>query len=156
MRKEASAHGIEYSTPVHERPFIPMVDDHPFIMRDHNKCISCGRCIAACAEVEGPDVLTYYMKQGRQLVGTKSGLPLQETDCVSCGQCVNACPCGALDYRRERGKVFRAINDPEKVVVGFVAPAVRSVVSSHFGIPFDAASPYMAGILKKLEFDKVF
>ena len=44
-----------------------------------------------------------YLKHGRQLVGTKSGLPLQETDCVSCGQCVNACPCGALrGSKRER------------------------------------------------------
>ena len=99
LRKEAQAHKIEYADPIHERPYIPIVDDHPFIIRDHNKCISCGRCIAACAEIEGPDVLTYYSKHGRQLVGTKSGLPLQETDCVSCGQCVNACPCGALDFR---------------------------------------------------------
>ena len=156
LRKEASAHGIAYMAPVHERPYIPIVEDHPFILRDHNKCISCGRCIAACAEVEGPDVLSYYMKQGRQLVGTRSGLPLKETDCVSCGQCVNACPCGALDTRSEKGRVFRAINDPGKTVVGFVAPAVRSVVSAHFGIPFDAATPFMAGILKKLGFDRVF
>ena len=156
LRKEACSHNIEFKNPVHERPYIPIVDDHPFIMRDHNKCISCGRCIAACAEIEGPDVLAFYLKHGRQLVGTKSGLPLQETDCVSCGQCVTACPCGALDYRRERGKVFRAINNPEKTVVAFVAPAVRSIISSKFGIPFDEASPFMAGLLKKLGFDKVF
>ena len=156
LRQEARSHGIEYRDPIHERPLIPIVDDHPFIMRDHNKCISCGRCIAACAEIEGPDILSFYIKQGRQLVGTKSGLPLQETDCVSCGQCVNACPCGALDYRRERGKVFRAINNPDKQVVAFVAPAVRSVISTRFGIPFDKASPFMAGMLKKLGFSKVF
>jgi formate dehydrogenase major subunit len=156
LRKEASAHDIEYAKPIHERPFIPIVDDHPFIVRDHNKCISCGRCIAACAEVEGPDVLSFYMKHGRQMVGTKSGLPLQETDCVSCGQCVNACPCGALEARSEKGKVFRAINDSNKTVVAFVAPAVRSIVSSHFGIPFEEASPFMAGLLKELGFDKVF
>ncbi|WP_148138003.1 NAD(P)-binding protein [Candidatus Formimonas warabiya] len=156
LRKEASAHKIEYVQPVHERPYIPLVMDHSIIIRDHNKCISCGRCIAACAEVEGPDILTFYMKNGRQLVGTKSGLPLAETDCVSCGQCVNACPCGALDYQREKGRVFRAINDPEKTVIAFVAPAVRSVVSSHFGISFDEASSFMAGLLKKLGFNKVF
>lgn len=156
LRKEASEHNVEYSKPIHERPYIPIVDDHPFIVRDHNKCISCGRCIAACAEVEGPDVLTFYMKHGRQLVGTKSGLPLSETDCVSCGQCVNACPCGALEARSEKAKVFRAINDSNKTVVAFVAPAVRSIVSSHFGISFEEASPFMAGLLKKLGFDKVF
>ena len=156
LRREARAHGIDYKKPAHERPLLPIADDHPFIMRDHNKCISCGRCIAACQEIEGPDVLSFHLKQGRQLVGTKSGKPLSETDCVSCGQCVNACPCGALNYRRERGKVFRAINDPAKLVVGFVAPAVRSVVSSAFNVPFDKASPYMAGLLKKLGFDRVF
>ncbi|HEX3029681.1 MAG TPA: NAD(P)-binding protein, partial [Clostridia bacterium] len=156
LRKEATAHSIEFTKPIHERPYIPIVDDHPFIVRDHNKCISCGRCIAACAEVEGPDVLSFYMKHGRQLVGTKSGLPLQETDCVSCGQCVNACPCGALEARSEKAKVFRAINEPDKTVVAFVAPAVRSIVSSHFGIPFDQASLFMAGLLKKIGFNKVF
>lgn len=156
LRKEASCHGIEYKESVHERPYIPIVDDHPFIIREHNKCISCGRCITACSEIEGPDVLTYQIKQGRQLVGTKSGLPLAETDCVSCGQCVNACPCGALVIRSEKENVFQAINDPTKVVVGFVAPAVRSLVSSHFGIPFDKATAFMAGALKKLGFDNVF
>ena len=156
LRREAGAHGVDFHAPAHERPYLPIVDDHPFIVRDHNKCISCGRCIAACAEIEGPDVLSFYLRQGRMLVGTKSGLPLQETDCVSCGQCVTACPCGALDYRRERGQVFRALNNPKKTVVAFVAPAVRSVVSSHFGIPFDEASPFIAGMLKKLGFNKVF
>ena len=75
-----------------------MADDHPFIIRDTNKCISCGRCIAACNEIEGPGVLGFYMKQGKLCVGTKTGQPLNETDCVSCGQCVASCPCGALEY----------------------------------------------------------
>jgi formate dehydrogenase major subunit len=156
LRNEATAHEIEFREPVHERPFIPIADDHPFIVRDHNKCISCGRCIAVCSEIEGPDILAFYMRQGRQLVGTKSGLPLERTDCVSCGQCVNACPCGALDYRRERNKVFRAINSSKKTVVAFVAPAVRSVISDHYGIGFDKAASFTAGMLKKLGFDKVF
>ncbi len=156
LRKEATDHQIEYVKPIHERPYIPVIQDHSFIVRDHNKCFSCGRCIAACAEVEGPDILAYYIKSGRQLVGTKSGLPLDETDCVSCGHCVNACPCGALTYISEQGNVFKAINDPAKTVVGFVAPAVRSIISSQYGIPFENASAYLAGMLKKLGFDKIF
>ena len=156
LRQEARARGIEYRKPIHIRPRLPIAHDHPFLIRDDNKCIACGRCIVACAEIEGPDVLAYQQEQGRLIVGTRNGLPLNETDCVSCGQCANACPYGALQYRRERNKVTRAINDSGLTVVGFVAPAVRSLIASEFGVPFDQASGLMAGILKKLGFDKVF
>ena len=156
LRETASEHEVAFKQPVHDRPYFPIVEDHPFIVRDHNKCISCGRCIAACAEVEGPDILTFYIKNGRQLVGTKSGLPLKETDCISCGHCVNACPCGALRYRSEKAEVFSALNDPTKTVVGFLAPAVRAIVAEHYDLTADESTPFMAGMLKKLGFDRVF
>ena len=156
LRQEASNHGVAFATPLHIRPYSPIVADHPFILRDNNKCIACGRCIAACAEIEGPGVLAFQFSGGRMTVGTTTGLPLSLTDCISCGQCVRACPCGALDYVRERGDVFTAINDPKKVVVGFVAPAVRSVIAAEYGIPFDEASAFIAGMMRKVGFDKVF
>lgn len=156
LRNTATEHGIHYKKPAHVRPYFPIVEDHPFITRDHNKCISCGRCIAACAEVEGPDILTFYIRDGRQIVGTKSGLPLQETDCISCGHCVNACPCGALSYKTEKDQVFSALNDPTKTVVGFVAPAVRAIVAEHYGLTAEQATPFMAGMLKRMGFKKVF
>ena len=156
LRTAATNYDVEYKRPAHERPYFPIIEDHPFIVRDHNKCISCGRCIAACSEVEGPDILTFYIKHGRQLVGTKSGLPLRDTDCVSCGHCVNACPCGALRYISEKGRVFKAINDPTKTVVAYIAPAVRAIVATRYKIPYDQSAPFVAGLLKKLGFDKVF
>ena len=108
LRQEATAAGGRRSSePLHVRPYLPIVRDHPFIVRDHNKCISCGRCVAACAEIEGPAVLAYQFRQGHLTVGTHNGRPLIETDCVSCGQCVTACPCGALDYVRERRRSSR-------------------------------------------------
>jgi formate dehydrogenase major subunit len=156
LRNEASDHGVCFAAPLHIRPHTPIQKDHPFIQRDNNKCISCGRCVAACAEVVGVGVLAFQFKEGRLTVGTHNGLALDQTDCVSCGQCVRACPCGALDYERERGPVFTAINDPSKVVVGFVAPAVRSVISAEFGVPFAEASGFMAGMMRQIGFDKIF
>jgi formate dehydrogenase major subunit len=156
LRNEASEHGVAFSTPLHVRPYSPIVRDHPFIIRDNNKCISCGRCVAACADIVGPGVLAFQFHEGRMTVGTHNGLPLSQTDCVSCGQCVRACPCGALDYERERGSVFTAINNPEKVVVGFVAPAVRAVIAAEYGVPVAEVSPFIAGLMRRIGFDKVF
>lgn len=156
LRDEATIHEIEFEMPIHERPFFPIEHDHPYIVRDMNKCIACGRCIAVCKEVEGPDVLGYHIKEGRLVVTTKDGGPLSETDCVSCGQCVDACPCGALDYRREHPAVFSALHDPSKTVVAFVAPAVRSVISAEFGVDSTQVAPFMAGLLKGIGFAKVF
>jgi len=156
LRNEASGHDVVFETPLHVRPYSPMAYDHPFIMRDNNKCISCGRCVTACAEVEGVGVLAFQYSNGQLRVGTHNGLPLSQTDCISCGQCVRACPCGALDYRRERGKVFRAINDPKKKVVGFVAPAIRTVIAAEYGLTPQEVGPFIAGLMRKVGFDKVF
>lgn len=156
LRDAASAHHVEFTLPLHVRPWTPVAQDHPFIVRDHNKCISCGLCVAACAQVEGVDVLAFQFDGGRLTVGTRDDQPLGLTDCVSCGQCVRACPCGALDYVRERGGVFSAMHDPDKVVVGFVAPAVRSVIADHYGLAPEQASAFMAGLLRKVGFDRVF
>jgi len=156
LRWTATGQDVCFRGPLHDRPYVPIVNDHPFIIRDHNKCISCGRCIAACAEVEGPSVLAYQFSHGLLKVGTSDGRPLIDTDCVSCGQCVAACPCGALDYERERTEAFRAINDPTKLVVGFIAPSPRSVLCEKYNVPFDKASGFIAGLMRAVGFDKVF
>ena len=156
LRAAATCQGIEYREPLHIRPHVPIAHDHPFIIRDHDKCISCGRCVAACAEIEGPGVLAFQFSHGMLRVGTHNGAPLIDTDCVSCGQCVTACPCGALDYVRERPAVFEAINDPSKLVVGFVAPSPRSVLCERYGVPFDQASGFIAGLMRSVGFDRVF
>lgn len=156
LRNEATRCGISHKPPLSELRYAPIVRDHPFITRDHNKCIACGLCVAACNEIAGCGVLGMYLKNGRFCVGTKSGRPLEQSECVSCGQCVNACPCGALEYRRECDAVFAALHRPETMVIGFVAPAVRSVIASYFGLSHEKTGPFLAGLLKKMGFDKVF
>jgi formate dehydrogenase major subunit len=158
LRDEASAHSIVHKKPLLDLSYIPIVKDHPFIRRDHNKCIACGLCVAVCNDFVGPGVLDSYTENGCFRVGTINGAPLEETACVSCGHCVTACPCGALSYKRESDIVFKALNDPKKIVIGFVAPAVRSVVATHYDLKHNEAMPFLAGILKcsKLGFDKIF
>ena len=74
----------------------PIDESHPFILRDANKCINCGRCIRICAEVQGPAVLGYIYRGFASVVGPEFGEKLEDTVCTTCGKCIEVCPTGAL------------------------------------------------------------
>lgn len=74
----------------------PIDTSHPYILRDANKCVNCGRCIRTCAEIQGAAVLGYIYRGFPTEVAPEFGQSLTETTCESCGKCVNVCPVGAL------------------------------------------------------------
>ncbi len=74
-------------------------DDHPFIVRDPNKCILCGLCVRVCDEVMGIGALGLVHRGFDTVVKPNMEKPLIESGCVSCGQCVSVCPTGALQER---------------------------------------------------------
>lgn len=65
---------------------------HPFIERDPNKCIACGRCVRICQEIQGAEALSLLYR----VTSTGETESLLDTPCVSCGLCVASCPVGAL------------------------------------------------------------
>jgi len=71
-------------------------NEHPFILKDSNKCILCGRCVRICDEVMGVNAWGFTNRGFDSMVEPALGMPLCETTCVSCGQCVSTCPTGAL------------------------------------------------------------
>ena len=83
----------------------PIDDTHPFILRDANKCINCGRCIRICAEVQGPAVLGYIYRGFASVVGPEFGERLEDTMCTTCGKCIEVCPTGALLPKTKNYKV---------------------------------------------------
>lgn len=72
---------------------------HPFIMRDPNRCIKCGRCVRVCKEWTGSGCYEFTQRGPETIVGTAFDRTLSESDCVSCGRCASACPTGALFFR---------------------------------------------------------
>ena len=77
----------------------PIDYTHPFIVRDANKCINCGRCIRTCTEIQGAGVLGFIYRGFSAIVAPEFGESLTQTTCLSCGKCVDVCPVGALVER---------------------------------------------------------
>lgn len=82
-----------------EKNAIEFEDDHPFIVRDPNKCILCGLCVRVCDEVMGVGALGLVHRGFDTVVKPNMEKPLIESGCISCGQCVSVCPTGALQER---------------------------------------------------------
>jgi len=79
-------------------------NEHPYILRDPNKCILCGRCVRICNEVEGISALGFFNRGFDTVVGPALDIPLCETACDSCGQCISTCPTGALTPKAQLPK----------------------------------------------------
>ena len=70
--------------------------NNPIVLREMERCIQCGRCVRACRDLRGANVLQYNKKNGETYIGTEGDLPLLDAGCRFCSACVAVCPTGAL------------------------------------------------------------
>ncbi len=76
-------------------------DENPFIERDMEKCILCGKCVRVCSEIQGVGAIEIAYRG----FGAKVCPPFErELKCEFCGQCVSVCPTGALSGKQWSGK----------------------------------------------------
>ncbi|MCL2068498.1 MAG: NADH-dependent [FeFe] hydrogenase, group A6 [Oscillospiraceae bacterium] len=132
-------------------------DSAMHMTRDNNKCILCRRCIAVCKSIQHVGVIGANDRGFATHVGCAFDLNLDEVACVSCGQCTVVCPTAAISEKDETGKVWAALNDPEKHVLVQTAPSIRATLGEEFGMPVGTdATGKMVAALRRLGFDKVF
>lgn len=79
-------------------------DSSPVLTYDASKCIKCFRCIKACDEVQGKNVLSYAERGLTSYIVAGNGV-WNESECDGCGECVQMCPTGALIEKPHRDEI---------------------------------------------------
>jgi len=134
------------------------VDESSYsIVREPNKCITCGRCIRKCDEIQSVGIFTTANRGPHTVVTTFEDKGIGNVECTNCGQCILACPTGALHEVYHYEHVWDALHDEDKHVVVQTAPATRVAIAEPFGAePGTIATGQMVAALRRLGFDKVF
>jgi len=102
LEKYAYELGVSSTRFQGEQHTYPLDESNPFIIRDYNKCILCGRCITACSEVQFVEAVNFAHRGFATKVATPFDRSLLDSTCVFCGQCVAVCPVGALTEKSRR------------------------------------------------------
>jgi predicted molibdopterin-dependent oxidoreductase YjgC len=93
LQEMAYSYGIRENRFAGERRVYTKKDANPFLERDMEKCIMCGRCVKVCDEVQGVGAIDFAYRGFKSKICPPYEMPL---DCEFCGQCVSVCPTGAL------------------------------------------------------------
>ncbi len=126
----------------------PIDEANPFIKKDPDYCILCGRCVRVCKE-QGTNVLEFMGRGVGAKVTTAKDNPLHESDCTFCGSCIDACPVNAIleADRWRKGREW----DYEKgeSVCLLCGNACDIVLSSRDGVPVKVNSGGDDGSVEK-------
>ena len=115
------------------------------------------RCVQICEKVQGLGIWTVEGTGSRVTINVSGRKTIEEACCSLCGQCITHCPVGALTARDDTEKVWEAIEDPEKIVVAQVAPAVRTAWGEELGLsPEEATIGRIMDALKRMGVDYAF
>jgi len=126
------------------------------IVRTESKCISCGRCLYVCTNVQSVNAISKIDRSFNVKFGSPYNSTLAEGPCVNCGQCVQACPTGALTIKDSTDKVWSQIGG-KKLIAAQVAPSVRINLAEALGEePGTVSSGRLVTAMKRIGFDLVF
>jgi len=136
---------------------VPVDKTSPSIVRDPNKCILCGDCVRACSEIQGIGAIDFAGRGAHSAVIPAFGKDLSQVECVYCGLCASVCPTGALTPKSDVEAVWKSLDDPKKVVIAQIAPAVRVAIGEYFGMePGKITTGQITAALKAMGFAQVY
>jgi NADH dehydrogenase/NADH:ubiquinone oxidoreductase subunit G len=126
----------------------PIDEANPFIKKDPDYCILCGRCVRVCKE-QGTNVLEFMGRGVGSKVTTAKDNPLHESDCTFCGSCIDVCPVNAI-LEADRWRKGREWDYEKNATVCLLCGnACDIIVSSRDGVPVKVNSGGEEGSVEK-------
>ncbi|MEI8085209.1 MAG: NADH-dependent [FeFe] hydrogenase, group A6 [Paludibacter sp.] len=127
------------------------------LVRDPDKCILCGRCVAVCSEMQTVKAIDFSGRGQKSHISTYLDLGMGIVACTNCGQCALVCPTGAITEKSAVNEVWEALHNPEKIVLVQTAPAIRVGIGETIGMDYGSlVTGKMVAGLRRLGFSKVF
>jgi len=123
----------------------PLDDSNPYITRDLNKCILCGKCVATCNAIPERSVINFAYRGFNTKIATAMDEDLKDSDCVYCNRCVAVCPVGAITDKTMAGKGRHWEIEKKQMTCTFCDAGCRFDVNYKdgkvIGVTANAASP---------------
>jgi formate dehydrogenase beta subunit len=117
---------VKMETIPYEYRGLPVNRANPFFDLDYNLCIACGRCVRACRDFRGINVLDFLKLNDHRVAGPIKGNH-KDSGCKFCFTCVEVCPTGALVDKKAK---YHDIADWEAYVV-----PCRNACPAHIDVP---------------------
>jgi len=148
---------------IREAPFKKILKDLPkdesngSIVVDAEKCVSCGRCVKVCQDMQGVWAIEFLGRGLKTRIAPAADVKLVDSPCVRCGQCSAHCPVGAIYEKAQTKEVWERLQDPGIHAVVQIAPAVRVALGEAFGMqPGELSTGKIYAALRRLGFETVF
>jgi iron-only hydrogenase group A len=138
-------------------PDLPIDATTKAVVLDPRKCITCGRCIQVCQQIQDVWALSFLQRGFETRIAPAGDISLADSPCVRCGQCSAHCPTGAIVEYDNSQEVWDKLLDPDAFCVAQLAPAVRVAIGEAFGFPVGTnltGKTYAA--LRRMGFNAVF
>ena len=138
-------------------PDLPIDKSTRAVVLDPRKCITCGRCIQVCQQIQDVWALSFLDRGIDTRIAPAGDITLADSPCVRCGQCSAHCPTGAIVEFDNSQEVWDKLLDPDAYCVAQLAPAVRVAIGEAFGFPVGTnltGQTYAA--LRRMGFNAVF
>jgi len=127
--------------PQNKRPTNAPVVHSNILDFDMDKCISCGRCVAACRQEQNIWAIGASNRGKSYRIVTAYDRPLSESPCTFCNRCAVVCPVGAISEHDRSGEIFEKLKAEGSTMVVQIDPALAKVIGQHLILPEGSFTP---------------